>query len=366
MINKRNNIFWLLSLLLIVFISCKGQENTNQKTIQKTKNKIVKVLADSISINTTLLPEFKIDIHSDEPQGNSISGVVRTMFQDSNGFYWFGTQNGLLRLKDEILIYFDIKDDLGNSIVVKALCEDIYGNIWIGHTSGLSKYDGKYFTNYTEENGLINNDVWSIATDKKGIIWIGTLQGVSQFGGKKFTTFKIPKAKPDYTRGITSAKIVHSIMVDSKEKVWFGTNGGAYIYDGKNLANISEKDGLCNNNINTILEDRSGNFWFATTHNGLCYYDGKTFTKIPNTQDKEIWTILEDKKGNIWFNVKGFGVYRYDGEKFTSFSVKEGLDSHGTFNIIEDSKNRIWCNGFNGSYRLEGESFIHITRNGPW
>ncbi len=144
---KGNNIFWVLSLLLIVFVSCKGQENTNKKT----KNKTVKVLADSISINTVFLPEFKIDIHLDEPQGNPISGVVRTMIQDKNSLLWFGTQNGLLHLKDEILDYYDIKDDFGNTITIKALCEDVYGNIWIGHDNGISKYDGTYFTNYTKK-----------------------------------------------------------------------------------------------------------------------------------------------------------------------------------------------------------------------
>ena len=120
----------------------------------------------------------------------------------------------------------------------------------------VTKYDGKSFTNFTEKDGLVNNDVWSIVIDSKGIIWIGTLQGVSRFDGKDFTPFDLPDAEPDPTRGVTSAKMVHSIMEDSKGKMWFGTNGGAYIYDGKNLTNISEKDGLCHNSVNCILEDK--------------------------------------------------------------------------------------------------------------
>jgi ligand-binding sensor domain-containing protein len=53
--------------------------------------------------------------------------------------------------------------------------------------------------------------------------------------------------------------------------MWFATNGGAYVYDGKSLTNISEKDGLCHNSLNDILEDKEGNFWFATHHNGVCH-----------------------------------------------------------------------------------------------
>ncbi len=74
---------------------------------------------------------------------------------------------------------------------------------------------------------------------------------------------------------------------------------------------------------------------------------------------------MEDKQGNIWFSVKGFGVYCYNGKIVKSYSKKEGLSSV-VFNIFEDSNNRIWCNGFTGSYRLEGKSFIYINRNGPW
>jgi ligand-binding sensor domain-containing protein len=47
-------------------------------------------------------------------------------------------------------------------------------------------------------------------------------------------------------------------MEDRAGNIWFATNGGAYRYDGKTLTNISEKDGLCNNSVNCILEDKDG------------------------------------------------------------------------------------------------------------
>jgi ligand-binding sensor domain-containing protein len=81
---------------------------------------------------------------------------------------------------------------------------------------------------------------------------------------KTFSPFALPEAQPDPTRGVTSGKIVHCITVDRKGRVWFGTNGGAYVYDGKTLTNISERDGLPNNAVGSILEDKSGNIWFGT------------------------------------------------------------------------------------------------------
>ena len=204
-----------------------------------------------------------------------ISEFVRRIFQDKSGNLWFGTNgDGVIRYNGDSLEYFSVYEGFGG-FAVRGIVEDKEGNVWFGTSGGVTKYDGESFTNFTEKDGLINNDVWSIAVDRNGIIWIGTLQGVSRFNGEVFTPFTIPEAVPDYTRGVTSAKIVHSIMEDSKGKMWFSTNGGAYIYDPASggLTNISEKDGLCNNAVNDILEDKNGNIWFATHHKGVCRLD---------------------------------------------------------------------------------------------
>ena len=104
-------------------------------------------------------------------------------------------------------------------------------------------------------------------------------------------------------------------MEDRKGQLWFGTNGGAYIYDPASggLTNISEKDGLCNNAVNDILEDKNGNIWFATHHKGVCRLDETSFTHITSEDGvygTEAWSLYEDKSGNIWFPVEQFGVYR--------------------------------------------------------
>lgn len=71
----------------------------------------------------------------------------------------------------------------------------------------------------------------------------------------------------------------------------------------KALSNTSEQDGLSNNAVHSILEDKLGNIWFGTTHKGIWRFDGKVFTNF--TEDgivdgKEIWCIHEDEAGNIW------------------------------------------------------------------
>jgi ligand-binding sensor domain-containing protein len=305
-------------------------------------------------------------VNAPDPEAQ-ISGVVRRIFQDKRGTLWFGTEDGLCRYDGTSFTYCE--DEPGRGGTIKTIAEDREGNIWCGTTGGVSKYDGKSFTYFTEKDGLVSNDVWSMTIDGKGTIWIGTLEGVSRFDGKTFTPFAIPEAEPDPSRGVTSARIVHCIVEDSRGRMWFGTNGGAYIFDGTSLSNISANDGLSNNNVGCILEDKDGNIWLGTTHGGLCRYDGESFVNIceqAGLDATEVWDVCKDRAGNIWFSGKHFGVYRQDGNAFAHFSRDDGLASNGIMAILEDSEGRIWCGGVSGLFRLDGKRFVNVTKNGPW
>ena len=86
-----------LSLLFSLGItSCAGQIENNASQLNFIPAQ-TKILADSISLKAETLPEFRVDVHDKDYQGNQISGVVRTVFQDSKGIFWFGTQDGLCR-----------------------------------------------------------------------------------------------------------------------------------------------------------------------------------------------------------------------------------------------------------------------------
>jgi ligand-binding sensor domain-containing protein len=191
--------------------------------------------ADPFSSQQTLV----IDLDSKA----EIGGVVRCVFQDSRGVLWVGGEGDLFRNDGKTVTSYDIKDDLGNRVTVRQIIEDHAGHIWCATTGGITRIEGKSFTSFGEKDGLLSRSVWSIAADKDSI-WIGTIEGVCRFECQGFTEFSIPESTPDPTRGVTSAKIVHCIVVDRAGRVWFGTNGGAYIDDGKFLTNLSTNDGL--------------------------------------------------------------------------------------------------------------------------
>lgn len=351
-------------LFLVIIVSCNGQQKKHSDSVNK---KTAKISSKDSLLKQTKSTKNKYQSPFLQSEINlPISEFVRRIFQDKSGNLWFGTNgDGVARYNGSTLDYFSI-DEGFVGVAVRGIIEDNDGNIWFGTERGITKFNGGSFINFTEKDGLNNNNVWSLFMDSKGIIWIGTLEGINLFDGQKFTSFTLPESKPDYNRGVTSAKIVHSIMEDSKNTMWFGTNEGAYYYDGKSLFNLSETDGLCNNAINDILEDKNGNIWFATHYGGVCHWDGKSFTKIATKERKnstEVWSLFEDKAGRIWFPIESFGVYRYNGTIATNYNEKDGLKSGAIQCIFEDNEGRIWLGGYMGLFRFDGTSFYSVSQN---
>lgn len=176
--------------------------------------------------------------------------------------------------------------------------------------------------------------------------------------------------------------IVSNGYLDSSGIMWFATlTQGVFRYDGKSFTNFKEKDGLCDNDVSTVIEDREGILWFGTA-SGLCRYDGKTFVTIPIPKDDfanglfesidpgvdpiGVTSLIQDKKGIFWIGSDGSGVYRYDEKIFTSFLKKKGIKMTGGLHhnvissIIEDHAGNIWFSSFSrgGITKYDGKTFI--------
>lgn len=128
--------------------------------------------------------------------------AVRTMYQDKNGTVWAGNNGaGLFRFDGKTFINMTAEKGLENPEFLKSLQskpgtlarpwtmnEDSAGNLWIGTIdNGLWKYDGTTLVNYTTENGLPGNSVWTIIKNNKGELLVVTDgEVVSRMEGDKF------------------------------------------------------------------------------------------------------------------------------------------------------------------------------------
>ncbi len=366
---------------------------------------------------------------------------VFSVMGDKTGNIWFGTSGGVsrydpsakLRTGSESFTNFTTAQGLANNNVY-SITEDKMGNLWFGtFGGGVSRYDGnranhpcnkntckhnlriqqdlkehnnelaKSFTNFTTAQGLANNTVLSIAEDKMGNLWFGTSGGgVSRYNGNRVEAIEaslqrgeimpqetqqdLKKINGKFVKSFTNFtteqglanNVVRSITEDKSGNIWFGTNGGGVsLYDGRQTSsagmsgtlgeftNFTTGQGLANNNIWSITEDKSGNIWFGTYGAGVSRYDGKSFTNF-NTEhglaDNSVWSIAEDKMGNLWFGTFGFGVSRYDGKHFTSFTTENGLANNTVWSIAEDKMGNLWFGTFGGGVcRYDGKHFTNYT-----
>jgi DNA-binding NtrC family response regulator/ligand-binding sensor domain-containing protein len=269
--------------------------------------------------------------------------VVWTIYHDSDGMLWFGTEGGgVSRFDGKEFFNLTPRDGLADENI-KAIHQDADGVMWFGTWGGgVFRYDGKEFINFTTENGLANNIVWAIHSDPDGIVWFGTKKGISQYDGKRFVNFTSED-------GLVHNN-VFAIHQDSKGFLWFGTEGGISRYDGKEFINFTEKDGLWYPNVLTIYGDADGILWFGTGHltaqggGGVFRYDGKKFVNF-TTKDglvnDNVRAIHRDASGVLWFGTWG-GASRYDGEEFVNLTTEDGLLNNYVNAVYSDSDGVLW------------------------
>lgn len=272
-------------------------------------------------------------------------------------------QTGEPKLKDNSnysLLTLDVDQKL-NSSYLNALLKDRHGNIWMGSWGGgATKYDGKYFTVFSEKEGLSNMHVYSIIEDKKGNIWFGTYGGgVTMYNGKEFYYYT--------TKEGLCNNFIWSLCEDKKGNIWIGTDGGGVVkFDGKTFINYTNENGLSGNIVYSILCDNSGNLWFGTAKNGVCKYDGKQFyhySEKTGIKNADVWALYQDKKNNIWLGT-GDGVIKLNGNTLIKYSEEHGLANRFVYSIREDKNGKILFGTYGGGLSIfDGKSFENINES---
>lgn len=294
--------------------------------------------------------------------------ITRNIKQDHKGNIWMATWEGAFRYDGKLFINMTAGVSTARFFSVM---EDSKGNVWLGTIgSGVFLYDGTFFKNFTTKDGLVNNEVGEIYEDRAGNIWLGLNGGVSRYDGKSFRNYmmdgdamaeeKTGKTFPDFTRPPYE---VTSILEDKSGKFWFSTRRSTFVYDGKTFSIFKNSDGKPFTNVRCIIQDRRGNIWLAG-NDGLWRYDGKTLTSFSHNF---VGYVYEDRQGNILIssgNGKSTGqdweIYRYSEkslDKYSSFiNLPEIIKANevGTFGILEARDGSIWFGTANGARRFDG------------
>lgn len=289
-----------------------------------------------------------------------LMAYVMTSFEDSKGNIWFGTQGeGVSRYDGEFFTHYTNTNGLVDGRIW-AITEDREGNMWFSsETNGVSKYDGHHFINYKDNGGLSHAKTKTMMTDSKGNIWLGTGgSGVSKISGDSITHF--------WAKEGVSPKNILSIAEDAQGNMWFGTyRSGVIKFDGKSFTQFTEEDGLTGITFWDIVARENGDVYFSSEVGGFSKYDGKSITQYSpgdGSAPAPCFAMELDRNGNLWFGTRDRGIQMFDGVYRTSYSIEEGLTSNIVWDLMEDSNGILWIGSIGGGTDIYIEQgFAHWT-----
>ena len=291
-----------------------------------------------------------------------------SIFQDSFGYIWIGTQDGLNRFDGNEFKVF--KNDPFDSTTlthnwVWTVQEDNEGNIWAGTFQGLCKYIRKenrfiqYYHKLHDSTSISGNRPNYILKDKKGRLWVSSWGSGLNLYHAETNTFTSFKNDPDNLQSI-SDNAVRTLFCDSRGTIWIGTwNGGLnrVIEDEKGIRfqrfNTQREYGFeGGNRITSIAEDKQGNLWIGSYEAGVVIYDRtqNRFVTVPDFAQNDVNKIIADSKGNMWIGTNS-GLYFYDSQsrRFQHYqhnpSNPFGISSNSIYALLEDRTGIVWASG---------------------
>ncbi|MEG1423258.1 MAG: two-component regulator propeller domain-containing protein [Peptostreptococcaceae bacterium] len=306
------------------------------------------------------------------PDNNS-----RTLFLDSKGCLWIGSTNGvsILDIKNNKII--DISDILEKNKItdmyIRVIFEDRQGDYWIGcfRDGGLIKIDTRnktiksYKNEDKNENSISNNTVRSIGEDDYGNLWIGTSYGLNKFDENKEEFVRYS------TKDGLANNTVYGILIDDENNPWVSTNLGISKLDIKtnSFENLGITDGIQGNEFNgsAYYKNKDGEFFFGGI-NGFNIFNPKDIEKIKTTpqvkfgefeiKGKKYHDInnLQFKHNENFINIEVF-LPDYKNPKSTQYLYKlEGANDD--WNLLESNKIN-YSNLYPGKYTLKVKARNH-------
>jgi len=263
-----------------------------------------------------------------------------------------------------------VPEGLSNS-TVNYIFQDSNGFLWISTADGLNRYDGnsiKVFKNDPNDSTTIpSNDCSAKAEDEDGFIWIGVSKNIiAQFNPKNesFQSYRIE------TAGVTNISFFYSALLDSKKNLWFGsTSHGIQKFNkSKHKFEQVRLEASNNNpqwgNIYSIVELKNGNILAADYGNGIKIYNEKLNAFQPyylkaNFSPNELQVIYEDVSGNIWFGGRNqlikYSPSFYTIDNYDLFSlIKNPTSYDNVTGITQDIEGYLWAGVYSqGLYRIE-------------
>lgn len=361
-----------------------------------------KVLLSGI-VSITLLINMSISVFATTNEDKNINfkritvedGLSQTsveyLFQDSKGYMWIGTADGLNRYNGNKFEVFRYSKDRPNSIsgnYISAINEDKEGNIWVGTSRGLNKINvnTKEITTYlpgVNSCNLSNYNVTEILIDSKGDIYIATEDGLNIYN-REDDNFTRLYNSGDEGQSLSS-QFVYSIVEDNYGNYWIGTDNGLNKISSRSKEitkyySTELDNSISDNFIFKLYADNLDNLWIGTYNGGLNKLNLKTneievFKNDPNNDSSIpgnfVRYILRDSRNILWVATNN-GLCRLNEEesKFINYESKvydtQSIVSNNILSLFEDESGAIWVGTYDGISLFNPQNSFKNYKNDPF
>jgi ligand-binding sensor domain-containing protein len=297
---------------------------------------------------------------------------VRSIAEDHSGVIWIATERGVLRITKT-------GEDAGplfDYLEARQILVSSSGVVWVAGSNGLFRYDGQRLVPFAQSRDLPSGDVRALAEDRESNIWIATASGVSVLVAEKLVSLdswresKGARNQPENQPRIGDTR---SIFVDGAGRVWLATGGELLLIENGSVQRpaieaMRGTGGSPGSGIRTIGADLTGRMWFGVEAGGVIVYDpARRESQRVNFLDRDhVSAISTSREGNVWFATDN-GVIGSDFYSFVSFTTSRGLADNDVQQVVwapgvPGSRGRagLWILTLGGVSRLEGERMVAI------
>jgi two-component system sensor histidine kinase ChiS len=293
--------------------------------------------------------------------------AVRCVFQDSQGFLWFGTSDGLNKYDGYTFKQFTVvpgEDDSIAGKVVFDIIEDHDKSLWVATNNGVTRFNTvngsatNYYHDPLDEKTISSSNCHNILLDSRNRLWIATSRGLSLYDRSNDSFKRIPLSSQseqpygnfrvfevenmiwalNYYGELSRFNSENMVMelfdypaLDGRkptfiyedfENIIFGCRGNDIVTIEKASASITVHDipGVEYSRIAAITKDQIGRYWAAATDGSVLYLkNSESDFKIVGTPQNSVRSdrtialtnLFIDRSGVIWITTNGNGLYSY-------------------------------------------------------
>ncbi|MBX7172455.1 MAG: hypothetical protein K1X72_15920 [Pyrinomonadaceae bacterium] len=270
---------------------------------------------------------------------------IRTLFFDKQDNLWMGGNVGLLKFTERKINYFAASEDK-ISIGTSAITEASDKSVWVSSGPFLLHWQNGVFKTFSIPPKA--SYFTSLAADKNNGLWVTTFNGIYKFEDNKLIKSEI----------IDKGQI-SPIFIDREGHFWFAERSiGLFEYQNGEITKYDTQNGLANEWVSYITQDKSGAIWIGTK-GGLSKFENGKFTNYTTTNglvNENVREVFEDEEGSIWIGTYGGGISRLKDGKIVSITSANGLAEDIASRILIDDYGFFWVLGNKGVYSVSKKS----------